>query len=80
MAASARMSTDTYDLLDATRAYVLRTVQERGVRFIRLWFVDVLGLLKSFAIPVTELQSALEDGIELDGSAPLLIVSDGTLF
>src|SRR4051794_4098658 len=34
--------------------YVVRTVEERGVRFVRLWFVDVLGLLKSFAIPVGE--------------------------
>jgi len=31
--------------------YVLRTAEERGVRFVRLWFVDVLGLLKSIAIP-----------------------------
>jgi glutamine synthetase len=55
--------------IDATQMYVLRTVRERGVRFVRLWFVDVLGLLKSFAIPVTELEAALEDGIGLDGSA-----------
>ena len=34
------------------RRYVLRTVEERGVRFVRLWFVDVLGVLKSVAIPV----------------------------
>lgn len=57
------------DLLDANRAYVMRTVRERGVRFVRLWFVDVLGLLKSFAIPVTEVEAALEDGVGLDGSA-----------
>ena len=56
-------------MLTANRDYVLRTVEKRGVRFIRLWFVDVLGLLKSFAIPVTELESALEDGVALDGSA-----------
>ena len=49
--------------------YVLRTVEERGVRFVRLWFVDVLGLLKSVAIPVSELEPALEEGIGLDGSA-----------
>ena len=49
--------------------YVLRTVEERGVRFVRLWFVDVLGLLKSFAIPVSELEEALEEGVGLDGSA-----------
>ena len=50
-------------------AYVLRTVEERGVRFVRLWFVDVLGILKSLAIPVSELEPALEDGVGLDGSA-----------
>jgi glutamine synthetase len=49
--------------------YVLRTVEERGVRFVRLWFTDVLGLLKSFAIPVSELEQALEEGVGLDGSA-----------
>ncbi|MBJ7521126.1 MAG: glutamine synthetase [Solirubrobacteraceae bacterium] len=49
--------------------YVLRTVEERGVRFIRLWFTDVQGLLKSFAIPVSELDAALEEGVGLDGSA-----------
>src|ERR671937_2471838 len=49
--------------------YVLRTVEERGVRFVRLWFVDVLGQLKSFAIPVSELEPALEEGVSLDGSS-----------
>jgi glutamine synthetase len=67
---SSRMPAETTtDLLSANREYVLRTVEERGVRFVRLWFVDVLGLLKSFAIPVTELEAALEDGVGLDGSA-----------
>jgi glutamine synthetase len=51
------------------REFVLRTVEERGVRFIRLWFIDVLGLLKSFSIPVSELDSALEHGVGLDGSS-----------
>ena len=51
------------------REFVLRTVEERGVKFIRLWFVDVLGLLKSFSIPVSELESALEEGVGLDGSS-----------
>jgi glutamine synthetase len=49
--------------------YVLRTVEERGVRFVRLWFVDVLGILKSLAVPASELESVLEDGVGLDGSA-----------
>jgi glutamine synthetase len=49
--------------------WVMRTVRERGVRFVRLWFVDVAGLLKSFAIPVSELEEALEDGVGIDGSS-----------
>jgi len=49
--------------------YVLRTVDERGVRFVRLWFVDVLGILKSLAIPVSELETALADGVGIDGSS-----------
>src|SRR2546425_2697407 len=49
--------------------YVLRTVEERGVRFVRLWFVDVLGLLKSLAIPVSELEYALTEGVGIDGSS-----------
>ena len=49
--------------------YVLRSVAERKVRFVRLWFVDVLGLLKSFAIPVSELEQALEEGVGIDGSS-----------
>jgi glutamine synthetase len=48
---------------------VLRTVEERGVRFVRLWFVDVLGILKSLAVPASELESALEEGVGVDGSA-----------
>jgi len=62
------MPTDT-DLTLSNRDYVMRTVEERGVRFVRLWFVDVLGMLKSIAIPVTELETVLEDGVGLDGSA-----------
>jgi glutamine synthetase len=49
--------------------YVLRTVEERGVRFVRLWFTDVLGFLKSFAITPAELEGALEEGMTFDGSA-----------
>ncbi len=49
--------------------YVLRTVEERGVRFIHLWFSDVLGSLKSFAITPAELENAFEEGMTFDGSA-----------
>ncbi len=49
--------------------YVLRTVEERGVRFVQLWFTDVLGSLKGFAITPAELEGALEEGMTFDGSA-----------
>jgi glutamine synthetase len=51
------------------RDYVLRSVEERGVRLIRLWFTDVIGSLKSFAISPAELENALDDGMTFDGSA-----------
>ena len=51
------------------RKYVLHTVEERGVRLVRLWFTDVLGNLKSFAISPVELENALEDGMTFDGSS-----------
>ena len=50
-------------------SYVLRTVEERNIRFIRLWFTDVLGFLKSFAITPAELEQALDEGMGFDGSA-----------
>ena len=49
--------------------FVLRTVEERDIRFVRLWFTDVLGNLKSFAISPEDLEEAFEEGIGFDGSA-----------
>jgi glutamine synthetase len=49
--------------------FVLRTIEERNIRFIRLWFSDVLGTLKSVAIAPAELENAFEEGIGFDGSA-----------
>ncbi len=49
--------------------FVLRTVEERDVRFVRLWFTDVLGTLKSFSISPEELEEAFEEGIGFDGSS-----------
>ncbi|MEY4437977.1 MAG: hypothetical protein RL249_389, partial [Actinomycetota bacterium] len=43
--------------------FVLRTIEERDIRFIRLWFTDILGTLKSVAIAPAELDSAFEEGI-----------------
>ena len=56
-------------MLEQQREYVLRSVEERGVRLIRLWFTDILGNLKSFAISPAELENALEDGMTFDGSS-----------
>lgn len=55
--------------MDRQQEFVLRTVEERDVRFIRLWFTDVLGMLKSVAIAPAELESAFAEGIGFDGSA-----------
>ena len=55
--------------MERQQDYVLRTVEERGVRLIRLWFTDVLGQLKSVAISPAELENAFDEGMHFDGSA-----------
>jgi glutamine synthetase len=50
-------------------AYVLQQARDNDVKFIRLWFTDILGQLKSFAITVEELEGALEEGMTFDGSS-----------
>jgi len=52
-----------------TKEYVLEMAREYDVKFIRLWFTDILGILKSFAITVEELEGALEEGMGFDGSS-----------
>ncbi len=49
--------------------YVLRTVEERGVRFVQLWFTDVLGRPKAFHVTPAELEDALDQGMTFDGSS-----------
>ena len=49
--------------------YVLKKVKDDKVKFIRLWFTDIIGQLKSFAITVEELEGALEEGMGFDGSS-----------
>lgn len=49
--------------------YVLRSVEQRDIRFVRLWFVDILGRLKNFVISPEDLEVAFEEGIGFDGSA-----------
>ena len=52
-----------------SRDYVLQQARELDVKFIRLWFTDILGNLKSTAITVEELPEALEEGVGFDGSS-----------
>ncbi len=51
------------------KEYVLKTAKEHDVKFVKLWFTDILGMLKSFAIPVEELETSLNDGVGFDGSS-----------
>ena len=51
------------------KEYVLKMAKEHDVKFIRLWFTDILGMLKSFAITVEELAGALDEGMGFDGSS-----------
>jgi glutamine synthetase len=51
------------------REYVLQQCRQQDVKFIRLWFTDILGSLKSFAITVEDLEGALQEGVGFDGGA-----------
>ena len=55
--------------MDKQTEFVLRTIEERGVKFIRLWFTDVAGTLKSVAIAPAEVEGAFAEGLGFDGSA-----------
>lgn len=76
--------------MDKQRDFVLRTIEERGVKFVRLWFTDVVGTLKSVAIAPAEVEGAFTEGLGFDGSAiegltrssesDLLAVPDPTTF
>ncbi len=57
------------DQISKQEEFVLRTLEERNIRFVRLWFTDVLGFLKSVAIAPAELDNAFAEGIGFDGSA-----------
>jgi glutamine synthetase len=52
-----------------SKEYILKVAKEHDVKFIRLWFTDILGILKGFAITVGELEGALEQGMGFDGSS-----------
>ncbi|MBI3318111.1 MAG: glutamine synthetase beta-grasp domain-containing protein, partial [Candidatus Omnitrophica bacterium] len=51
------------------KEYVLKSARDLGVKFIRLWFTDILGFLKNVAITIEELEEALEEGVGFDGSS-----------
>ncbi|HWH26961.1 MAG TPA: glutamine synthetase family protein [Pseudolysinimonas sp.] len=55
--------------MDKQRDFVLRTIEERGVKFVRLWFTDVVGQLKSVALAPAEVEGAFSEGVGFDGSA-----------
>ena len=55
--------------MNSQHEFVLRTVEERDIRFIRLWFTDILGALKSVVMSPSELESAFEEGVGFDGSS-----------
>ncbi len=54
---------------EEAKDYVLKMAKEHDVKFIHLWFTDILGMLKSFAITVEELEGAMEEGMGFDGSS-----------
>jgi len=51
------------------KEYILRSAKDNNVKFIRLWFTDILGFLKSFAITIKELELVLDEGAGFDGSS-----------
>ena len=55
--------------MDRQQEFVLRTIEERDVRFVRLWFTDVVGSLKSVALAPAEVEGAFDEGLGFDGSA-----------
>ena len=55
--------------MNRQQEFVLRTIEERDIRFVRLWFTDVLGTLKSVAVAPAELEGAFAEGIGFDGSS-----------
>src|SRR3990170_1815208 len=55
--------------MDDQREFVLQACKDQDIKFIRLWFTDILGFLKSFAITVEELEEAFEEGMGFDGSS-----------
>ncbi len=55
--------------MEKQQEFVLRTIEERGVKFIRLWFTDVVGTLKMVAVAPAEVEGAFAEGLGIDGSS-----------
>ncbi len=56
-------------MTDRGKEWVLKECKDKGVEFIRLWFTDLLGMMKSFAITIEQLEEALDEGMGFDGSS-----------
>lgn len=56
-------------MVEKDKEFVLKMAKDNNVRFIRLWFTDILGFLKSFAITINELEASLDEGSGFDGSS-----------
>ncbi len=54
--------------MNSHKEYILKLANDNNIKFIRLWFTDILGFLKSFAITIEELEDALNEGVRFDGS------------
>ena len=55
--------------MESQQEFVLQSIEEQDIRFIRLWFTDILGHLKSVVVSPAELESAFEEGVGFDGSS-----------
>ena len=52
-----------------TAATVMKKIEENDIKFVKLWFTDILGFLKSFSVPKEEIEKAFAEGIGFDGSS-----------
>ena len=54
--------------MNSDKEYIIKVAHDNKIKFIRLWFTDILGFLKSFAITIDELEDAINEGVRVDGS------------
>jgi glutamine synthetase len=52
-----------------TAAKIMKKMEENDIKFVKLWFTDILGFLKSFSVPIEEMGKAFDEGIGFDGSS-----------